>query len=181
MSNFDLTDIGFVLEDEKRYPDGTVVKLPPVHNVIQVAGMGALIGKLTSGKDLTFGLKYIEVGSGNAVWDATPPPPAPSSSETGLLAPISRVLFSGADWAYLVPNTSTVSGSPTRRIQLSVIIATGVGNGNLREVALYGGALATATLATGDLSSVIRHVVIAKPSGTGDFNLSRTLTIQYGS
>lgn len=173
--------IGFELQDEIHRPDGTIEILPVVHNVLQTSGAGTLIGKLMSGKDLTAGLKYIELGTGNAAWDASPPPPAPSAAETGLVAGIARVLYSGTDWGYLVPNTLTSSGSPTRKIQLTVTISTGTANGNLREFALYGGAAASGTLATGDLVSVIRHVVINKPSGTGDFNLVRKISIQFGS
>lgn len=174
-------ELGAEIYDELHYPDGRVERREPFHNTIQILPFGALKAKLLTGKD-SAPWRYLELGTGDPAWDASPPPPTASATESALLAPLARSnLLIGADWTYLaVPPTSpeTVSGAPTGRVRLSVTFGIGIANGNLREVALYGGAAASGTLSTGDITSVIRHTVIQKPAGGSDFALVRILILQ---
>lgn len=65
------------------------------------------------------------------------------------------------------------------RVQATTTFGIGVANGTLREVGMYGGETASATLATGNLVNVLRHVAIDKPAGGGDFALTRKLVFQF--
>ena len=169
-------DSGFWIRDELVFPDGRRILLNDVHNRLQTT-FGILKAGLVSGKETVY-IKYLEIGSGDVSWDASPPPPDPGTAQTGLLAPIARVgPFTGADWSYM--NAGVVSGTPTNTVMLTATVAVGVGNGVLREAALWGGTTATASLGTGILVNVVRHVAISKPAGTGDFALTRQLTVTF--
>ena len=174
-------ELGAEFYDELHYPDGRVVKRAPVHNVLNTQ-FNVLKAKTVTGKDAT-PIRYLDVGTGDPAWDSAPPPPTPSTTEAGLLAPLARSnLLTGADWEYMVtPPTSpeSVSGVPTSRVKMSTSFSVGVANGNIREAALFGGAAATGTLSSGDLVNVLRHTVIQKPAGASDFTLVRILIIQF--
>lgn len=163
-----------VLYDTLYYPDGRVIHLPPVKNVIQVS-FGLLLAALTSGKNAT-AITYMEVGSGNPSWDASPPPPAASTGETGLIAGINRQAPTLWDW---LNQDNTVAGGATARVGAHLTFGIGIANGTLRELAMYGGAAATATLGTGTLVNVLRHVAISKAAGAADFSLARLLVLQF--
>lgn len=133
---------GAELHDVKVYRDGRVELLPPVHNVVQTR-FAPLLASLTSATNTT-AITYMEVGSGNSSWDAAPPPPTPSTGETGLLASIARA--APASWAYVLgdnslaanttstttvaPGSVTVTPVAMTNITTSTVLTVGSGSGS---------------------------------------------------
>lgn len=170
-------DNGFILRAEQHYPDGRIIYLPAVHNRLQASFNIAKAG-LISNKDSGF-IKYVEVGSGVPSWDASPPAPDPGTANTALIAPISRVgPYTSTDWSYL-DGSGNITGTPTGSVQLTSTLSVGVGNGTLREAAMWSGSAASGTIGTGLLVNVVRFVGIAKPSGGSDYSLVLKLFITF--
>lgn len=143
---------GAELLDIIEYPDGRVIELPPVHNVIQTK-FGPLLAALISGTNTT-AITYMEVGTGDPGWDAAPPPPAPSVDQTGLLAPIVRA--APASWAYLLgdnslaANTTSTTTVAPGSVVVTPVSMTGITNGIILVVGSAGASeLVTVTASTG--------------------------------
>ena len=140
------------------------------HNLI-VNEFGVLLAALCSGQGGYAGITWWAVGQGESSWD-TSGTPEPSVTQTTLIDEIARVQ---PTLTYLDANgnpTTTV----TNVVQATAVFGLGVANGSLREQGLFGGT-ATSAANTGQMIDAVNNAIISKPSGSGDFVLTRVISL----
>jgi hypothetical protein len=79
------------------------------------------------------------------------------------------------DIVYLDPDTDLVSGTPTRKIEVTVVLLPGEGTGTLREFGLFGGT-ATASADSGEMVNWISHSRIDKDAA---LQIQRKVRIEF--
>jgi len=111
------------------------------------------------------GIQYLALGGGDSNWDLSPPTQNDKPySATTLVNEIDRIqVANGTNVAYLDPVTEAVSVTPTRVLQVNILIPFDRGIGDLREFALFGGD-ATSTQDSGYMINWVTHSVISKDS-----------------
>lgn len=123
-----------------------------------------LAGSLSGSGSPTNGFLYLAVGEGSSSWDVTPP--VKSRTATQLQSEIDRILINQeTDIAYLDPDDETVSASPTRMLEFTVLVDYARANGSLREFGLVCGD-ATSSANTGTLFNWISHNVRVKTASS---------------
>lgn len=108
------------------------------------------------------GVQYFAVGAGSSSWNNASLP-SPSTSDTKLLAETYRKAINSADVIY-IDDDNEPSANPTNRIQITVTFDESEANGELRELAIFGGN-ATATKDSGLMLNRKIHALIYKTSG----------------
>ncbi len=102
-----------------------------------------LLAAFLKGDSAALGIQSLEVGRGDAVWDATLPAPTAGIEELADTAPVT-IPIAASDMSYLDAAGSVTAG-PTQRLQITVTLAPGtppLSGGEtsypLREFALFG-------------------------------------------
>lgn len=116
-------------------------------------GAGLLLAQYCQNAGIA-GLTYIGVGTGNAAWPS--PPPDPDVTDTELVAESYRKVISVR--RYLDATYATVPG-PSQIIEMEVTFMEHEANVAWREIGLFGGAAASATVDTGTIFSARRFDV----------------------
>lgn len=102
------------------------------------------------------GFSYLALGEGESSWDITPP--TKDQTQLTLENEIDRIpINTTTDIQYLDPDTEAASGTPTRMIEISVLIDFARGIGDLREFGLIVGDTASSSLNTGVLFNWVSH------------------------
>lgn len=125
---------------------------------------GVALAELLYGKTL-----YLAIGVGLAEWDALPAPPQPGRTQTQLYNEVARVVATNR---YLTA-IGGVSMVPTNQLECEGTYGLGVANGTLREMGLFVGG--TSAINSGRMMAVVHFAAIAKPSGGGDYALTRRI------
>jgi len=125
-----------------------------------VLDFGRLLAALCKEHAGMGGMKYWEVGAGDAAWDTNPV--TPQVGDTQLLAPHTRIPVA----IYFLDASNSRITDPnivTNKIELEAMFAEGVATGALREFGVFGGN-ATTTLGSGIMCDRVIHPVINKPA-----------------
>lgn len=136
---------------------------------IVVKDISKLIAALFKTEPGYGGLSYWEVGSGNASWNDTAPPP-PTEDDKELLTPTYRKAIAPSDINFLDASNNIVN-VPTNKLEVSVTFGSSEANGYLREFGIFGGN-ATSTLKSGIMINRKTHGLIFK---TSSLELKRTI------
>lgn len=131
-----------------------------VYNNLVVDKCSVLIAGLMKGA-LT-GIQYFAVGSGSSSWNNSSLP-SPATTDTQLLAETYRKAITANDIKFIDANNNE-SSTPTNRLQIKVTFNESEANGELRELAIFGGG-ATATKNSGYMLNRKIHALIYKTSG----------------
>lgn len=131
-----------------------------VYNNLVVDKCSVLIAGLMKGA-LT-GIQYFAVGSGSSSWSNSSLP-SPATTDTQLLAETYRKAITANDIKFIDSNNNE-SSTPTNRLQIKVTFNESEANGELRELAIFGGG-ATATKNSGYMLNRKIHALIYKTSG----------------
>jgi hypothetical protein len=113
------------------------------------------------------------IGTGLPGWDTTPP--VQSYDQSTLEAEYYRLTIPQGEIIFIDPITGSPAGSPTNKLEITVIIGYSAANGTMREFGLFGGT-ATSTLDTGEMVNWIVHDRIDKTSG---FEIQRKVRIEF--
>lgn len=131
-----------------------------VYNNLVVDRCSTLIAGLMKGA--LNGVQYFAVGSGSSSWNNSSLP-SPATSDTQLLAETYRKAITSNDVKFIDANNKE-SATPTNRLQITVTFNESEANGELRELAIFGGN-ATATKNSGYMLNRKIHALIYKTSG----------------
>lgn len=140
------------------------------HNEL-TPGFSTLIGRLCldstepGGSGLNGGLLYCGLGAGDGGWDPVNPP-APTGSETGMVAEYFRKSWSNAyfvDPSGTPVSVATAIANNYDTVDFEVVFNIGEGTGNIMELGIWGGD-ATAALGSGTLCDYETLERIPKPS-----------------
>ena len=167
--------------DTYLFSDGTKKETEWKSNQIQNRAADVLAQLIafsrTTGNSPTNGFAYLAVGEGNASWDITPPIKDPDQED--LTNEVDRIpIETSTDIVYLDPVTEAISVSPTRLLQVSVLIDFNRGIGDLREFGLVV-ENATATTDSGFLFNWIDHTLITKQIAPNPFQILRVVRIRF--
>lgn len=116
---------------------------------------------------------FMGIGTGLPGWDTTPP--VQSYDQSTLEAEYYRLTIPQGEIIFIDPITGSPAGSPTNKLEITVIIGYSAANGTMREFGLFGGT-ATSTLDTGEMVNWIVHDRIDKTSG---FEIQRKVRIEF--
>lgn len=131
-----------------------------------------LLASLLKGEAGYLGMNYMAIGSGSASWDSVPP--TKSYSQTNLTAEFYRKAVALADITYL-DALNVVTLTPSKKIEVTVLLAAGEATGTLREFALFGGT-ASGTANSGEMINWISHARIDKDSALA---IQRKVRIEF--
>lgn len=131
-----------------------------VYNNLVVDKCSVLIAGLMKGA--LPGIQYFAVGSGSSSWSNSSLP-SPATTDTQLLAETYRKAITANDIKFIDSNNNE-SSTPTNRLQIKVTFNESEANGELRELAIFGGG-ATATKNSGYMLNRKIHALIYKTSG----------------
>ena len=96
-----------------------------VKNVIVTDCRRLLAGFMRGAPTTVFGIQGLQVGAGNALWDAPPGPPVPSAGQVALVDPSPfTVPLASLQLSYL--SGTSVSATPTDRLQIFATLGPGV-------------------------------------------------------
>jgi hypothetical protein len=151
-------------------PDGTVLYDSGWHSNTIVERCRILLAGFIR-NDTTSGIQNLQVGQGNAAWDANGAP-APTPGETALVAPAADapIAFASLEVAYLSSGGTTLppADPPTPQLQITATLPAGypapLGGGSvypLREFGLFGSFNGTPSMINN-----VRHPVIFKEAST---------------
>ena len=119
-------------------------------------------------------ITYMAYGSGQTSWDTTPP--TKSYDAVALETEFFRQTVSQSNIVYLDPDTDIpTGGTPDSKIEITVTLLSGEGNGTLREFGLFGGN-ATVTADSGQMVNWISHSRIDKDSS---FEIERKIRLEF--
>lgn len=151
---------------------GEIISVYEDHNLI-VTSFRKLVACLMKKETGYVGIAYWENGTGNSSWQDSNLP-SPSLSDVALLAPLYRKAVVAGNMKFIDENNAE-SATPTNRIEVTVIFDSDESNGNLRELALFGGD-ATADLGSGIMINRKIHPMIPKSVGV---QLQRVLRFTF--
>lgn len=124
--------------------------------------------------DASTGIERLLIGRGSAVWDATPPEPAPRSTQQLEDPAPFEVVITSSEIDYLDAAGNPTTG-PTNRIRITVELGENEPPGEdpfpLREFGLFGSFGGEAYMI-----NYVRHGVIHKPA---DATLQRTISLIF--
>lgn len=133
-------------------PDGVLIT-PWSFNQAQ-DGWALIASQLFCGTNT--GFSYLALGEGDSSWDITPP--TKDQAQLTLENEIDRIPINTAtDIQYLDPDDESPSVTPTRMIEISVLIDYTQGIGDLREFGLIVGDTASSSLNSGTLFNWVSH------------------------
>jgi len=138
---------------------GEVIEERKYNNLV-VDNCSVLIAGLM--KSSLNGVQYFAVGSGSSSWNNASLP-SPVATDTKLLAETYRKAITPADIVFL-DSSNEESLQPTNRLQITVTFNEDEANGELRELAIFGGN-ATSTKDSGYMLNRKIHPLIYKTSG----------------
>lgn len=149
---------------------GKSIVLPSDHNIIVIDANVAIAGVL--GGYWTNGDFWWAVGTGQSYWDAGLPDENANVNRHILENEIARKQASAR---YLDPETESISGVPTRVLEIRTIFENDEGNGDLREFSIFTGD-ADSTPNSGVALNWKAHMKLTK---TIDYNLERRLQLWF--
>lgn len=129
------------------------------HNLV-VDACSTLIAMVLKGGGS--GIQYMAVGSGSSSW-ANDALPSPTANTVKLVNETFRKAVPTGSMVY-IDGSNVVSGTPTNRVQITLTLLEAEANGELRELAFFGGN-ATATKDSGLMLNHKIHALIYKTSG----------------
>jgi hypothetical protein len=159
-----------IYRDIMTAPDGTVLHDSGWHSNTIVDRCRILLAGFIR-NDTTSGIQHLQVGQGNASWDANGAP-APTAGATALVAPAADapIAFANLEVAYLSSGGTTLPATdpPTPQIQITATLPAGypapLAGGSiypLREFGLFGRFGGTLYMINN-----VRHPVIFKEAST---------------
>lgn len=123
------------------------------------------------------GIQYMAFGT-NVAFAGSPPGETTTeqAGDVGLLQEIYRQVVGSA---YFVNSSGAqVTSGTTPNLAISTTVPVGAANAALAEFGLFGGN-ATAAAGSGFMVDRVTHAIINKPSGSGDFELTRIVTLIF--
>lgn len=179
-----LLNIGMITEDahrihmtgesiDKIYENGKLVDIIKGHNLVVNSFLKLVMG-LCSG-NITSGIGYWAVGSGDKSWDTAPVSPEINASR--LTSEIGRVKILQSDMSFLTED-GNIAYSPTNILQVRHTFGINDCNGEWREFGLFGGGSATGEANSGIIINKRHHSIITKTDEMAIDRIMRfTLTI----
>ena len=146
--------------DVAHYADGRSEVIREGHNIVTDAGLGLVVGALGN---LTNGITFWQVGSGDPAWDT-----APVEAQAGVSALVAPVIMKPVTVSYWDRANSRFSPTPTDTIDVRVVFLAEEANAPLREFGLVGP----------DPENVLfNYVIHERISKSENFNLERIMRI----
>jgi len=150
-----------------KHSDGSEERIDIGKNLV-IADASIMVARILKDKnEITWGLKYLAVGTGDPTWPVNPP--APTGSEHGLVAELERKTFSSTN--FIDPTTGAVTTTPTNIVDYVTIFDQNEAVGGLKEMGLVGAdaiatpvAFANGGKNTDTFFNIRRFPVINKPA-----------------
>jgi len=146
--------------DIAHHLDGSSEVIHEGHNIVTDAGLGLVVGALGN---LTNGIAFWQVGSGDPAWDTDP-----VEAQAGTTALVAPVLTKPITISYWDTMNNRFSPTPTDTIDVRVVFMAEEANAPLREFGLVGPA-------PGNI--LFNYVIHERISKSENFNLERIMRI----
>ena len=146
--------------DIAHYLDGRSEVVREGHNIVTDAGLGLVVGALGN---LTNGITFWQVGSGDPAWDT-----APLEAQASVSALVAPVMMKPVTVSYWDRANSRFSPTPTDTIDVRVVFLAEEANAPLREFGLVGPA---------PENVLFNYVIHERISKSENFNLERIMRI----
>ncbi len=140
--------------------DGRSEVIREGHNIITDMGLGLVVGALGN---LTNGIAFWQVGSGDPAWDT-----APVEAQAAVSSLVAPVMMKPAAISYWDRANNRFSPTPTDTIDVRVVFLAEEANTPLREFGLVG---------TGPENILFNYVIHERISKSENFNLERIMRI----
>lgn len=154
--------IGEVIDFMIDAQTGEKTQIRPMSFNLVVDDCSKLIAALMKGQAGYGGVKFFAVGRGSNNW-SNENPPTPDATASKLTNECYRKAI-GANDVVFIDAANVVSANPTNRIQITVTFEETEANGELREIAIFGGN-ATSTANSGLMINCKNHPLIYKTTG----------------
>ena len=146
--------------DIAHHLDGRSEVIREGHNIVTDAGLGLVAGALGN---LTNGITYWQVGSGDSAWDT-----APIEATADRMSLVAPVMMKPVTVSYWDAANNRFSPTPTGTIDVRVVFMAEEANAPLREFGLVGS----------DSENVLfNYVIHERISKSENFNLERIMRI----